>query len=146
MDNYSSTKIIELGSTAFRQPFADSHCKYLHGYKLYAKFWFKCKELDKNNWVVDFGNLKKLKKFLNKQFDHTTILSRQDPLLKDFINLHGKGGINLKISDEGVGIEMFAAYCFKQGNKFIKKLTNGRCWLSKVELFENDKNSAIYKL
>jgi len=69
---YQSTKILELGSCAFRQWRADhSHCHYVHGYRLVAKFWFSAKELDNKNWVVDFGGLKELKSLLEKQFDHT---------------------------------------------------------------------------
>ena len=59
--SFNSTKIIELGSCAFRQPRAKSHCRFIHGYRLVAKFWFSCNELDENNWVVDFGSLKGLK-------------------------------------------------------------------------------------
>ena len=55
MGKFISTKIIPLGSAAFRQPFARSHCKFIHGYRLQAKFWFECEVLDNNNWVVDFG-------------------------------------------------------------------------------------------
>ena len=60
--SFTSTKILELGSCAFRQPKADSHCRFLHGYRLTAKFWFRASQLDKNNWVVDFGSLGYLKK------------------------------------------------------------------------------------
>ena len=66
---FQSTKIIELGSCAFRQPAADSHCRFLHGYRLTAKFWFGANELDKNNWVVDFGSLSHLKKILKKEHE-----------------------------------------------------------------------------
>ena len=45
---YTSSKVIELGSTAFRQPNADSHCKYLHGYQLKAELTFGCEKLDNN--------------------------------------------------------------------------------------------------
>ncbi len=98
---FSSTKIIELGSCAFRQPQADSHCKFLHGYRLTAKFWFHASELDHNNWVVDFGGLKELKKTLQHQFDHTTCISKEDPKLmlfkqtlnKRLFNVHMKTGL-----------------------------------------------------
>jgi len=47
---FQSTKIIELGSCAFRQWRAeDTHCKYVHGYQLKAKFWFGCQGLDDKN-------------------------------------------------------------------------------------------------
>ena len=35
--SHTSSKLIELGSTAFRQPRADSHCRYIHGYQLKAE-------------------------------------------------------------------------------------------------------------
>ena len=51
---YVSTKIIPMGSTAFRQWKADSHCKLIHGYRLQCKLWFTAEELDDKNWIYDF--------------------------------------------------------------------------------------------
>ena len=76
---FSSTKVLELGSCAFRQPKAKSHCKFLHGYRLTAKFWFGANQLDEHNWVVDFGSFDHLKKLLRDQFDHTTVIDKNDP-------------------------------------------------------------------
>lgn len=140
---FSSTKIIELGSCAFRQPQADSHCKFLHGYRLTAKFWFAAKHLDKNNWVVDFGGLKDLKKLMQDQFDHTTCISRTDPKVDMFKKLRDAGVCDLRIMD-GVGIEKFAEWCYTQADNHVKNITSGRCRCSKVELFEHESNSAIY--
>ena len=67
--SFESTKVIDLGSCAFRQPQAESHCKFIHGYRLKAKFWFTADKLDKNHWVVDFGGLKELKKLLENQLN-----------------------------------------------------------------------------
>lgn len=141
--SFNSTKIIELGSCAFRQPRAKSHCRFIHGYRLVAKFWFSCNELDENNWVVDFGSLKGLKDKLEQHFDHTTIISKDDPFLDDFNDLNRKGVIDLRI-DDGVGIEMFAKKCFDIANIFVKAATNDRCDVEKVEVWEHEKNSATY--
>jgi len=140
---YTSTKIIELGSCAFRQWRADSHCKFIHGYRLVAKFWFGCNTLDDKNWVVDFGGLKDLKKILEKQFDHTLCIAGDDPLLEGFKSLHAARGCDLRIMEDGVGIEKTAEWCLKVSDTFIRDLTNGRCWVEKVEVWEHDKNSAI---
>lgn len=140
---YESTKIIELGSCAFRQWRADSHCKYLHGYRLLAKFWFECSGLDDKNWVVDFGGLDELKQLLQKQFDHTTCIAADDPLIESFKALHNLGAVDLRIMDGGVGIERTAEYCLKIANKYIQEKTTGRCWVSRVEVWEHEKNSAI---
>lgn len=142
---FLSTKVIPLGSCAFRQPFAESHCKFLHGYRLQAKFWFACDHLDKNNWAVDFGSLKKLKEDLEKAFDHKTAIWRKDPELKTFEELESKGIIELSIFEEGVGIERFAEYCFDHANFVIQAMTNSRCWCERVEVWEHEGNSAIYE-
>ena len=140
---YESTKIISLGSCAFRQPYATSHCRYLHGYRLQAKFWFGCNYLDNNNWVVDFGGLKDLKQELEKQFDHTTCVWVKDPEINTFLDLNKKGIIDLRIMQDGVGIEKFAEFCLKLGNDIIASKTNNRCFVTKVEVWEHNDNSAI---
>ena len=140
---FSSTKIIELGSCAFRQPQADSHCRFLHGYRLTAKFWFEADRLDQNNWVVDFGGLKGLKKLMKDQFDHTTCISRTDPKLEQFKRLRDEGVCDLRVMD-GVGIEKFAEYCYTVANEYVDELTDSRCKCVKVEVFEHENNSAIY--
>jgi|TARA_Y100000310_G_scaffold230104_1_gene232536 6-pyruvoyltetrahydropterin/6-carboxytetrahydropterin synthase len=141
--SFTSTKILELGSCAFRQPKAESHCRFLHGYRLTAKFWFKANQLNENNWVVDFGSLDDLKKVLRNQFDHTTVIDVNDPYIDDFKRLEEEGVIDLRVL-KGVGIEKFAEYCFKVSDKFIKEQSEGRCWVDKVEVFEHENNSAIY--
>ena len=141
---FTSTKILELGSCAFRQPKADhSHCRFIHGYRLTAKFWFGANTLDKHNWVVDFGSLDHLKKLLKDQFDHTTVIDKNDPYIESFQGLDGAGVLDLRVMD-GVGIEKFAEYCFKVSNDFISEQSKGRCWVDKVEVFEHENNSAIY--
>ena len=140
---YTSTKIIELGSCAFRQWRADSHCKYVHGYRLVAKFWFGCDRLDERNWVVDFGGLKELKQVLEKQFDHTLFVSADDTLLDQFKALHDAGAADLRIMHKGVGIERTAEWCFDVADAHVRGITKNRCWVEKVEVWEHDKNSAI---
>ena len=139
---YTSSKVIELGSAAFRQPEADSHCKYIHGYQLKAELTFGCKELDKNNWVFDFGGLKDLKAIFNNQFDHTTVISAKDPKLDLFRTLQEEGIIQLRIMDNGVGIEKFAEWCFKTADTYIDEVTEGRVWIQNVTVYEHSNNFA----
>jgi len=141
---YQSTKIIELGSCAFRQPNAKSHCRHIHGYRLTAKIWFGCNELDSNNWVMDFGGLKDLKVLLEQTFDHTLVVDEKDPQLGVFRQLAAVDAAKLVIMKDGVGIEKFAEYVYKVSDKFVKDVTNKRVWVSGVEVWEHEKNSAIY--
>ena len=139
---YASSKVIELGSTAFRQPNASSHCKYLHGYQLKAQLTFGCNKLDDNNWVFDFGGLKDLKAIFKNQFDHTTVVSGTDPEIETFKDLQNKGIIQLRILDGGVGIEKFAEWVFKTADIFLEEVTEGRVWDEKVTVYEHESNYA----
>jgi 6-pyruvoyltetrahydropterin/6-carboxytetrahydropterin synthase len=145
MVKFESTKIIELGSCAFRQWRAEgTHCKYVHGYRLMAKFWFGCQGLDDKNWVINFGGLKEVKKVLQDQFDHTLCIAKDDPLLEHFKELDQIGGCQLRIMD-GVGIEKTAEWCYKTVDPIIREMSVGRCWVEKVEVWEHELNSAIYE-
>lgn len=143
--SYQSTKIIELGSCAFRQWRAThSNCRFLHGYQLKAKLWFGGSALDEKNWIVDFGGLKELKAKLQHVFDHTTTVAADDPELATFEELDKKGIIQLRVLEKGVGIERVAEVVHSIANSYIKSLTNGRCWVDKVEVFEHEENSATF--
>lgn len=145
MSNYQSTKLIELGSCAFRQYGAKhSHCQYLHGYQLKAKFWFGGSKLDERNWLVDFGGLKELKTILVNQFDHTLCIAADDPCIELFKQLETAGACVLRIMPNGVGIERAAEWCYNAAAAWIKKNYGDRCWVDKVEVFEHDNNSATY--
>jgi len=142
---FQSTKVIELGSCAFRQPKANhSHCRFIHGYRLTAKFWFSANELDENNWVVDFGGLKGLKEKLKNQFDHTTCIAADDPALLVFKELEKAGACDLRVMPTGTGVERIAEWCYDTADFFIKAATNDRCWVEKVEVFEHEDNSAVF--
>jgi 6-pyruvoyltetrahydropterin/6-carboxytetrahydropterin synthase len=142
---FQSTKVMELGSCAFRQWRAShSHCRFLHGYQLKAKLWFSGSSLDDKNWCVDFGGLKALKAELNSIYDHTTTVAADDPELDTFKQLHDKGLIQLYIAEKGVGIERAAENVFEIADRHVRELTSGRCWVDKVEVFEHEENSATY--
>jgi len=142
---YVSTKIIPMGSTAFRQWRADSHCKLIHGYRLQCKLWFTADQLDDKNWIYDFGGCREIKKLLENQFDHTTVVAADDPELNTFKLMSDKGMIDLRIAEKGVGIERTAEWVYETTNKFVTEQTNNRVRVIKVEVWEHEGNSAIYE-
>ena len=132
-------------SACFRQPHADhSHCRFLHGYSLQFKFTFSCNELDNKNWVVDFGGLKPLKKWLEDNFDHKVVLDSKDWALPNFRALEDAGLAELNILD-GVGVEKFAEHAFNFADKLVREASEGRCWVVSCECAEHGANSAIYE-
>ena len=142
---YISTKIIPMGSTAFRQWRADSHCKLIHGYRLQCKLWFTADNLDDKNWIYDFGGCRDIKKLLEDQYDHTTVVAADDPELDTFKLLSDKGMIDLRIAEKGVGIERTAEWVYETTNKFVTEQTDKRVRVIKVEVWEHEGNSAIYE-
>lgn len=145
MSQFQSTKIIELGSAAFRQWRANhSHCQFVHGYQLTAKFWFGSDHLDDKNWVVDFAGLKEVKASLQDVFDHKWVVSADDPQLELIKQLEAAGVCKLSILPNGVGVERTAEFCYDLVDTYIRNATNNRCWVDQVEVFEHAINSCTY--
>jgi 6-pyruvoyltetrahydropterin/6-carboxytetrahydropterin synthase len=143
-----STKIFDNYSVALRQwKAAHSHCQLMHGYALKFKVWFTSENLDDMNWVVDFGGFGNngLKEWMNFMFDHTTLLEKDDPYLDIFQTLQMEGVMNVRVMDK-MGCESLAKLVFDKFNDVLSKTDGGRSKVIKVEVFENDKNSAIYEI
>jgi 6-pyruvoyltetrahydropterin/6-carboxytetrahydropterin synthase len=153
MGSFRSTKVFDGYSTCFRQWKAEgTHCKFLHGYGVSFKIWFEG-ELDERNWVWDFGGMKRAKgtidgmnpkAWMDYMFDHTTIVSFNDPELEYFKQGAEKGIYQLRIIN-AVGAEKFAEYIYHRINDFIVAETDGRVKVVQVEFREHEKNTAFYK-
>lgn len=143
MAKYISSKRFTGFPCTHRQWKADSHCKFVHGYSREFYFEFEALELTKEGWVVDFGGLKEIKKWLEHVFDHTFLVSADDPYLEQFKKMDADGVIQLRVLPNP-GMEGTAKYVYDEANLIVKKITNNRAWITKVEARENDKNSAIY--
>lgn len=142
MKQYTSTKRFTGFPCTHRQWKAESHCRFVHGYSREFYFEFACTELTQEFWVMDFGGLKEVKKWLEHMFDHTFLASEDDPYLENFQKMHDDGIIQLRILPNA-GMEGTAKYVFDKVNAMVKEQTNNRVWVTKVEVRENEKNSAF---
>lgn len=147
-------------SCCFRQwRSTHSHCSLLHGYSIGVKIVFECDNLDERNWVMDFGGLSEFKKWLDYMFDHTTLISEDDPHLDKFKALAEIGVLNapeysgivdLRIVP-AVGCERFSELAYNKLNEILDKdresgkLLNNTVRVKSVEVFEHGANSAIYE-
>ena len=140
---FTSNKVIELGSAAFRQwRSTHSHCQYIHGYNLTANITFECRELDDKNWVMDFGGLKDLKATLRNTFDHKLVVAGDDPEIETLKQLDSAGLAQVVILHSGVGCERFAQYVLKTSDTYVDEATGGRVRVYSVQINEHDKNFA----
>lgn len=101
-------------SCCFRQHKTSTHCKYLHGYSLQVELTFERKNggLDDRNWVMGFGDLKIVKRWLEKSFDHVTLVAFDDTQLEEFQRWDKLGLLQLRIVKR-IGIESFAEEIFQ---------------------------------
>jgi 6-pyruvoyltetrahydropterin/6-carboxytetrahydropterin synthase len=149
---FQSTKIFDGFSTVFRQwRAAGTHCQFLHGYGISFKITFEG-ELDEKNWVWDFGGMKRAKgtidgmnpkAWMDYMFDHTVIMSEDDPYLELFKDMDKNKLIQLRVIP-ATGAEQFAKYIYDKVNEFVLEETNNRVRVTQVEFKEHNKNSAIY--
>lgn len=140
---FTSNKVIELGSAAFRQwKSTHSHCQYIHGYRLTADITFETNELDDKGWVADFGGLKALKKDLENTFDHKLVVAANDPHIDLLKMLDETGVAQVVVLQDGVGCERFAAYVLDKADSFINEATEGRVRVKSVQINEHEKNFA----
>lgn len=142
---YASTKTYthEEGlSCCFRQPGAQSHCRFLHGYALKVSFEFRATKLDPNNWVVDFGNLKEIKQWLKDNYDHKLLVTENDPEFDTLVHLSTKGVADVRIV-EFVGCEGFATEILEYVSTWVLKNYGGRVWIYSCTVAEHGGNSGI---
>lgn len=147
MTVFQSTKTYgnDLGlSCCFRQHRAEhSHCSKLHGYSIGVKLVFQATQLDDLNWVMDFGGLKDIKKFLTDHFDHKTLVAEDDPLLDELTGLSGLGAADVIVLP-AVGCERFAEFIGDYVTTWLARNNHSpRVSLASVEVFEHGANSAI---
>lgn len=143
MGTFISTKRLSGYPCTHRQWKAESHCRFVHGYSREFYFEFQSKTLTEEMWVMDFGGLKEVKKWLAHMFDHTFLASDDDPSLDSFKKLNNEGVIQLRTMPN-VGMEGTAEFVFHEVSKILNEQTGGRVWISKIEVRENENNSAIY--
>ena len=144
---YRSTKTYDHNeglSCCFRQWRSDSHCRLLHGYALAFRFVFATRTLDERNWGLDFGRLKAVRAWLHEVFDHTVLITADDPYRHEFERLAELGLMDLRILP-AVSCEAVARHAFEHVGKIVSADTNGRVWVESVEVSEHSGNSATYQ-
>jgi len=123
-------------------------CASVHGYDRSVEFTF-AGEVDEMGWIVPFGELKDVKTFLEYYFDHVTVLPANDPRLEHITEeLTVPGGLlgTLRVLPSGVSMEMSSLFIWEHVNHYIYKLTQGRCYVERVRVYEHDRNDAMVEV
>jgi 6-pyruvoyl-tetrahydropterin synthase len=124
---------------------SSGECASIHGYDREVEFTF-AGDIDDHGWIVPFGELGPVKKFLEYYFDHVTVLPADDPRLNQLSpEMIGPGGLlgTLRILPSGVSMEMSSIFIWEHVNHYIYKVTNGRCYVERVRVYEHNRNDAM---
>lgn len=124
-------------------------CAQTHGYSRSFHFEFSCTSPDAYGWVVGFSSLKKVDAWLKYMFDHTSLWEAGDPRLTDVKRMNGQispSPYRMRILPSGVSMEQTSLFVALHVNPYILNQTADRCWVSKIEVRENDKNSGILEM
>jgi 6-pyruvoyl-tetrahydropterin synthase len=147
-----STKVfrnLPCGHAQFFDKEADGspgECASVHGYDRHVEVTF-AGEPDDMGWIVAFGDATKpIKRFLEYYFDHVTVLPANDPRLGEIPpvltepgNLFG----TLRVLPSGVSMEMSSVFAWEWINHYVYKITNGRCYVERVRIYEHERNDAM---
>lgn len=152
---------------AHRQHNHDGHCALIHGHNWSFKFTFVADRLDDNDFVVDFGKLKFIKKWLEENFDHTLVLNEDDPCLRYLKNglcnsesivddpllpNHTHFPFAKIIEVPNCGAEGLAKWVLESTNEIFYQMSvaglfeGRRVEVLAVEVFEDSKNSACVRI
>lgn len=127
-----------------RQPSHDGHCRWLHGHNYDFEFAFAAHHRDENGFIVDFGKLAFIKEFLTEWFDHTFLVTENDPKINLFRQMESDGLCDMRVL-EGTSAEAMAEFVFLQVGALVIKATTGRVWVTSVRVWEDSKNFAVYQ-
>lgn len=128
---------------AHRQHLHDGHCSFIHGHNWSITLTFSCHEPDANGFVVDFGDLKYLKQWLQEHFDHACLINESDVEGQRLIAQHPKlfkAYLIPNASCEGVAQHLYTIF-----NPMVIAHTDSRAWITQVEVEEDRKNAAVYQ-
>ena len=144
---FQSTKKLGPISVGHRQWRDDGHCAYVHGYGRYIEFTYEGK-LDERQWVMDFGDLKDVKAWLEKEWDHRVLIASDDPQLDNIQKMHDLGIMNINVMDVnkgwGPGIEASCKFVYDNVQPLIDVKTDHRVKITRIEIWEHERNSAVY--
>lgn len=130
---------------AHRQHRHDGHCALIHGHNWSITITFGSHEPDENGFVVDFGKLKFLKRWIEENLDHACVFSDEDPMREALVKVGGtaiwKTYIVKNCSCEGMAQHLFDVF-----NALVQDASSGRAFITAVEVVEDSKNSATYSV
>ncbi|MDR2862927.1 MAG: 6-carboxytetrahydropterin synthase [Puniceicoccales bacterium] len=128
---------------AHRQHRHRGHCAFIHGHNWNFTFTFGCRELDENGFVVDFGDLKYIRRWFDTHLDHACVFNRDDPE-REKITAAAPSSYKVYLVDN-CSAEGLAHHLYGIVDALVKKETHGRVFVLEVRVDEDARNSATFR-
>lgn len=131
---------------AHRQHTHTGHCAMVHGHNWVFEIELsvpKKEDLDGNGFVFDFGNFKPLKQTFEAHFDHTLMLSIDDPELERFRELEKAALCRLTVLSGGTSAEVLCRFVAGLTSAFLQGVDEPtKALVTRVRVLEDEKNFA----
>lgn len=135
---YSVTKIVEF-HTAHRLLNYKGACHNIHGHSYKAHITIESEELNHENMVIDFKDLKKVIEELTNEWDHALFVFVGE---KDLMEYCKKADIKIvECPQSNTSAEMMAEILYKHIDKHYR---NSEIKVKKVRIYETDTSYADY--
>lgn len=130
---------VPIGHVQHRHP---GHCRFVHGHNWSFALTFACEELDEQGFVVDFGGIKFISRWIAENLDHACTFAKSDTeglrMLAAFPHLF-KPYVMENCSAEGMAEHLFGVF-----DKLIREESKNRVRLLSIRVGEDSKNFATY--
>ena len=128
---------------AHRQPLHTGHCSKIHGHNWSIIIEFEAAQLDENGFVVDFGNLKYFKAFIDEYLDHACLFSKGDSRVQDLAQSEFKDLFKILWVDNA-SCEGIALFLYQEFSRLLKAHEGDRVSIRSLKLYEDEKNFVSY--
>lgn len=128
---------------AHRQPLHTGHCSKIHGHNWSIIIEFEAAQLDENGFVVDFGNLKYFKAFIDEYLDHACLFSKGDSRVQDLAQSEFKDLFKILWVDNA-SCEGIALFLYQEFSQLLKAQEGDRVSIRSLKLYEDEKNFVSY--
>lgn len=115
-------------------------CRHLHGHNYKVEVTVEADTLDGYDFVMDFGELKPFKDWIDENLDHATLAFRHDRALLAFLEIHEQRRF---VMDQNPTAENIAALLARAFNQNVKP-ANPQARLVKVEVWETPSSRATW--
>lgn len=118
-------------------------CRNLHGHSYTVKVTLQYATLQDTGMIADFRSLDVIKTYLNTNFDHTTLVAKNDNELVEALKALGMNYMILPIAQ--TTCELISSYLFNMFMHILSTNSNiEACKLLSVSVSETSKTQATY--